>query len=464
VKYSLYLVFSLLAGWVFVASAGAQPRIILGPSDNLAADQPRVAIQLVDPLSETDIGPKLYSFLLDTAANGIIAAGSAVAEWDQSGYDVEGTYLELGIGGYQVYDVSAEYDLRFFGSDDLSEVLHGVRILSDPFAEFGNFAGILGMPAMVDRVTTLDLTAMVDAGGPFGIDYIGVDFPNQVPADAGHRYTVPLTLVEFSPGEGDVLPTYAPIPFTTARVRSGQAASTGQFAVDTGAQMSIISSATAIALGLDSDGDGSLDDETDFFMPIGGVGGIIEAPVLPVGQLSVSTVEGVDLVWTDLEVLVLDIDPSIDGIMGMDLLASGWGEALLEALLGGTDKTGYFHEVHLDFLAAGELVGAMGLDLRDDLDQVLYPGDANRDLRVSLGDLVIMAGNWSGSEKTWAEGDFNGDGLISVGDLCVLAGHWGWSLPGGAVPEPASALLLLSGALGLVCGRIRGNRPSGCPI
>ena len=457
-KRSLYLLFSLLVGLAFVVSAGAQPKIILGPSDNLAADQPRVAIGLVDPLTETNIGPEFYNtFLLDTAANGIIAAGSAVGELEQNGYHVEGTYLELGIGGYQVYDVSAEYDLYFSGSDYIPEALNNVRILSDPFAEFGSFAGILGMPAMVNRVTTLDLTAMVDASGPFGIDYIGVDFADQVPPDGGHRYTVPLTLVEFSPGEGDVLPTYAPIPFTTARLRNGQAVSSGEFAVDTGAQMSIISSATAIALGLDSDGDGSLDDETDFFMPIGGVGGIIEAPVLPVGQLSVATLEGVDLVWTDLEVLVLDIDPSIDGIMGMDLLASGWGEALLAAMLGLEDVTGYFQEVHLDFLAAGELVGEMVLDLREDLDQVLYPGDANRDLRVSLGDLAILAGNWSGSEKAWGEGDLNGDGRVSVGDLCILAGSWGWSLPGGAVPEPASALLLLSGALGLACGRIRRN-------
>jgi len=459
VKRSLYFVFLALAGWALAGSAGAEPKIILGPSDNLAADQPRVAIELVDPLTDTSIGPVLYNtFLLDTAANGIIAAGAATSELNQNGYRLEGTYLELGVGGYQVYDVSAPYDLYFSGSDYVPEVLHGVRILSDPFAEFGSFAGILGMPAMVDRVTTLDLTAMVDAAGPFGIDYIGVDFSDQLPAADGHRYTVPLTLVEFSPGEGDVLPTYAPIPFTTAEVRNGRATRSGQFVVDTGAQMSIISSAVAIQLGLDSDGDGSLEDETDFFMPIGGVGGTVEAPVLPVGQISVSTVEGVDLVWTDLEVLVLDIDPSIDGIMGMDLLASGWGEALLEALMGGTDLQGYFRQVHFDFGGGIGLPGAMALDLRADLDQVLYPGDVNRDLRVSLGDLVVMAGNWSGTGKSWEQGDLNGDGLVWLGDLCILAGNWGWSLPGEPVPEPASAVLLLSGALGLVLGRTRRRR------
>ncbi len=41
-------------------------------------------------------------------------------------------------------------------------------------------------------------------------------------------------------------------------------------------------------------------------------------------SLAVKTTEGVDLKWTDLQVGVYDIDPSIAGIFGMDFLTSGW--------------------------------------------------------------------------------------------------------------------------------------------
>jgi hypothetical protein len=53
------------------------------------------------------------------------------------------------------------------------------------------------------------------------------------------------------------------------------------------------------------------------------------------------------------------------------------------------------------------------------------PGDANRDGMVDVGDLGILAANYGGSNKTWAQGDFNGDGLVDVGDLGILAANYG---------------------------------------
>jgi hypothetical protein len=73
---------------------------------------------------------------------------------------------------------------------------------------------------------------------------------------------------------------------------------------------------------------------------------------------------------------------------------------------------------------------------------------------VDLGDLGIIAANWSGLAKTWWEGDFTGDGAVTLGDLGILAGSWGW---GGTaeipVPEPGSASILLLGALAVLRGR-----------
>jgi formylglycine-generating enzyme required for sulfatase activity len=53
------------------------------------------------------------------------------------------------------------------------------------------------------------------------------------------------------------------------------------------------------------------------------------------------------------------------------------------------------------------------------------PGDANGDKMVDVGDLGILAANYGGSGKTWAQGDFNGDTLVDVGDLGILAAHYG---------------------------------------
>jgi hypothetical protein len=54
-----------------------------------------------------------------------------------------------------------------------------------------------------------------------------------------------------------------------------------------------------------------------------------------------------------------------------------------------------------------------------------FSGDANNDGLVDVGDLGILAANYGGSNKGWAQGDFNGDGLVDVGDLGILAAHYG---------------------------------------
>jgi hypothetical protein len=55
------------------------------------------------------------------------------------------------------------------------------------------------------------------------------------------------------------------------------------------------------------------------------------------------------------------------------------------------------------------------------------PGDANSDGAVDVGDLGILAANYGGTGKTWAEGDFNNDGVVDVGDLGILAANYGSS-------------------------------------
>jgi hypothetical protein len=63
---------------------------------------------------------------------------------------------------------------------------------------------------------------------------------------------------------------------------------------------------------------------------------------------------------------------------------------------------------------------------------VCISGDANLDGAVDVGDLGILAANYGGTGKTWAQGDFNDDGAVDVGDLGILAANYGTGSASGA--------------------------------
>lgn len=382
-------------------SVHADPYIVLGPSDNFALDQPRVYVEVVD--GETSLGPELANtYLLDTGAQGLMHVGLAANELLAAGYDdTAAVYDETGIAGPMPYNVSAPYDLRFAGSSGTPiYTLPHVRMLSDELGNFGGFNGIIGTPALMNRVTELDMTAMKgdDPGGlGLGLGFMGVSFPDAMPAGDGHRYSVPLELRNF-PQTGqrnitDPLPTYGPLPFAEVTAGNGGQDVTGSFVVDTGAQASIISTQTAISLGMDTNGNGVLDgDEVLSMVEIGGVGGTIQAPLVAMDSLAVGTDQGVDLVWTDLNVLVMDItaapgETPLSGIFGCDLLTSGWTAAVLGAMgdidLSGLDllalgesggpvpDAGYLNQVYFNFLNGDSQAGSMVLDLNAGVDNVV---------------------------------------------------------------------------------------------
>jgi parallel beta-helix repeat protein len=62
-------------------------------------------------------------------------------------------------------------------------------------------------------------------------------------------------------------------------------------------------------------------------------------------------------------------------------------------------------------------------------------GDANRDRKVDINDLAILAMNWQSSGRIFSQGDFNYDGKVDAADLGILSSHWQQALP----PPPASA-------------------------
>ncbi len=282
------------------------------------------------------------------------------------------------MAGSHEFDISAAYRFDFAGNDGERNTLLNERIISDPLNDisiFGPF-GIVGMPAMEGRVTTFDFTVwtVVDI---FGDLLMRVEFDDEVPAGDGNRFSVPVdTRMTFSPDEqvveGDYPPMWGDVPFMTMiPVHNGVAAG-GDFIYDSGAQVSVMSTRLAKEIGLDSNSDGVLDElDANFtrYETVGGIGGTIDAPVFLFDEVRVPTQQGVDLAWTDLQWLVLDIADGLDGVCGFDLMTSGWIEAF--AVDG---QSGYIMETQLDFREMGtEGTGVMHFDLNPEVNQVIDP-------------------------------------------------------------------------------------------
>jgi adhesin HecA-like repeat protein len=64
-----------------------------------------------------------------------------------------------------------------------------------------------------------------------------------------------------------------------------------------------------------------------------------------------------------------------------------------------------------------------------------FPGDADLNGRVDVGDLGTLATNWQMSAN-WLGGDFDGTGFVDVNDLALLATHW-QAGTGGVVGSPS---------------------------
>lgn len=72
-----------------------------------------------------------------------------------------------------------------------------------------------------------------------------------------------------------------------------------------------------------------------------------------------------------------------------------------------------------------------------EFDFFFLNGDFNHDRSVDITDLGILATNWQGSGKTFAEGDANYDGSVDITDLGILATNWQAGVP---MPSLASVL------------------------
>ncbi len=387
-----------------------------GSDDQLAL----IALEMIDlghgsGTGWASVGPGVFNtFLLDTGANSVLAMASAVGDMEQPpvAYQTQGTFREVGVAGYHDMDISVDYRFDFAGTSGIRHTLFDTRIQSDANNDFSIFGpwGLAGMPAMAGRVTTLDMTGW--SGGEVALEdiYMKTDFSEDMAeADLNfggsneHRYALAVdNRLAFDPMDymvdpvNDEPPVWADIPFLTAIPTQNGVGREGNFLLDTGAQISVISEQLALQLGLDSNGNGLLDEGDDNYVTtesVGGVGGTVPAPVFTIDEVHVPVKkvlpngelgEEVELVWTNLQWLVLDIETdeatTLDGVFGSDLLTSGWFYSFFYGL-----EDGYFDRVHFDFQDWGlyngtpePRQGTVYFDLNPLKDQPVDPGPGIR--------------------------------------------------------------------------------------
>ena len=337
-------------------------------------------------LGSEQIGPfEFNEFLLETGSSSILTMGSAVTEMVDGPYvyQTEGEFFEQGIAGLSIFDIGAPYSLYFAANGNDYEPrapLLNTRVLSKSFVDFSPFGpwGIGGMPLMEGRVVTLDYSGW--SGGlvnNLSNLLMMTSFSDTVPQAENsvltgpNRYSVALdNRLTFDPEhgilEGEHPPIWADIPFMTATVHANGIDQSGNFQLDTGAQWSFLSSELGFNLNLDSNNDGVLGPNDDNYVntfTVSEAGGTINAHMFFIDEVRLPTEQGVELVWTDLSWLIVDTEtpedqPSVDGVIGSDLLTSGWFNTVFA---GGPD--GYIQQTHFDFRDWSAGTGTMYLDI-----------------------------------------------------------------------------------------------------
>jgi len=260
------------------------------------------------------------------------------------------------------------------------------------------------MPLMTGRTVGFDLAAQANMNAL----RIGVAFDVPYPATpAPHQYSIPLSMYLF-PATGqqnpsDPLPENAALPFVPVRAQYGATTKTTNFLLDTGAQQCILSEAMALELGLDLNDNGTIDDEAISFQTVAGVGGAIEIPVVRIDALSLRTANDTELLFRDITVGVIDIDPALPGVLGMNVLNSGWEIHALNTFLGiDPGPPGVFSRVDLDFRSTSALQGEMRLTL-----------DSARDTLISQGPLTLSVASGSQTQAQAGHAVVGGPGSIT---------------------------------------------------
>jgi len=400
---------------MLTAQGALAGRIRIGFVSDLAYDQPRVAVYLRDALGILPHGTEGWAVpgLVDTgAAAHVLPAYLAAPDALDVPIDPEGEAEVLTMcGTYEYLQVSEPLWVGVgpYDSEDEADYLEtgphrlAVRVVDPPGSEDLLFPMIVGTPFLKDWAARVEWE-MVEIWDGIEVPALVTEFwqagtPSGAPVDL----TVPLTLrgeVNLDPNLP--LPTAYGVPFARVQIRNGERCLTRTFIVDTGAQISFMSSQLAEELGID------LSRPAGSGLPIVGAGSCSKTiyPYL-VEEFNLPTEQGVTLSFQQPMIYVLDV-PGIDGGIGSNMLF-------------------FFDElqaVEID-LASGRLSMLLNVPIPP-------AGDVTGDGAVDLADLLALVNVFGADESDGRydpAADIDGNGSVDLLDLLWLVNDFGDGLP-----------------------------------
>ena len=460
-------------------------------------DQPELNAVLTDGGSVITEGgsPVIIEMFADTGASGTV-----ISYLNAEGYDYEpipgfgfvhipslgldgvpageftGTFEETGIGGTELGNVTRDFGVKLLngpmgGSTNPADFVdygqHSLWVRMAPgVGEIVEFMGITlvdpvnvaGMPMIHQRVMVMDPTPLAAQNrlethllppGDGGIPQTNVTFETHL-----------VDMTGLAPGED---PSHYDNPLVrhvtlTHDGGGGPVSVSGkEFLLDTGSSATFISFAHAQAVGMIDSGYADL----AAYLPdhiaaggitgeVGGIGGSVTVPVLELDEFRITAKEGFDVVWPNVDVLVVDVtapgsvDP-LDGAIGMNLLVPAVTIDPADPLGGLEDPSpGYFDAIVFD------ATDVNNVELRLYCELVPKRGDANLDDCVDGLDYIAWSNNYlTGTE--WSQGDFVDDDLVDGLDYIVWSNNYEGSCPTAPlVPEPGSGLLAALAAVALL--------------
>jgi hypothetical protein len=295
--------------------------------------------------------------ILDTGASGNVLSGPTAQRYAVAS-ERGARYVEVGMTGEHAMGVSRPYTIALCADDghdggarrkrgsarrgagcEAALLLRSQRmLLNEPGADLmtlltspGLASDVIGMPAISEAV--IELSAATRGMAPVAVAI----HPRsaRVPADVW----VPLTMVDFNrtrhPRNQGPLPSLDVNPMIgDVRARAGARTATGDWLLDTGSAITILSSHLANDLGL-VDGRGKPTRAPDFSLPVGGIsGGQKSLPGFQIDAIELTAESGTTVVLERPWVLVHDVvtttndgdEVRLDGILGMNVLGgSGSG-------------------------------------------------------------------------------------------------------------------------------------------
>ncbi len=335
------MVFTAVAGCCR-ASFCAETELVLDGVCEAALDIPRISFVLKREANGPSMNVadefSLNWAFLDTGASGVLLSRQTAVDMKLA-VEPNAAFVDVGIGGEEYFDVSQPVyiglgDFEQMGSPERTAYkVQGpgrVQVRRSDAALMGEAIDVMGMPVMAGKIFVLDSGA-TNEGGFFAACIKERGDPSIPKSDIVVSLRFENFLNTTNPKNKGPLPSLSFNPVIDNVVASyGGNSSRGNWLLDTGATVSLISTEQAQKLGLINKQGTPLVKQA-FSLPIGGVGATVQVPGFEIDKLSIPAVSGSNLVFRKARIGVHDIKyfnektgkfATLDGVFGSNFLCA----------------------------------------------------------------------------------------------------------------------------------------------